>query len=162
MAGLDSKQTSISSILTAESIKLGLQGKQRDQVLQELVQAVPELRQSPDRQHTLLSALLEREKLHSTAIGDGVALPHARNALVSLVKNPVIVFGRHPEGVPFGALDHRPAQLFFLLVATTVTQHLGMLARLSRLLRDANLREKLLLVERPEKVIELIKEAEKQ
>jgi mannitol/fructose-specific phosphotransferase system IIA component (Ntr-type) len=118
------------------------------------------LRNAPERRSALLAALHEREDLHSTGIGDGVALPHARTALGDLVSRPVIVFGRHTMGVGYGAIDGRPVQLFFLLVTTSVTQHLQVLARISRLLRSAVLRQKLLRVGRPEEVLEAIREAE--
>src|SRR6185436_727375 len=119
---------------------------------------IPELTNQAEARQTLLRALQEREQLHSTGIGDGIALPHARNALVGLVDCPVIVFGRHPQGVPFGALDGIPARLFFLLVAPTVTQHLAILARLSRLLREPKLRQGLLAVDKPDRVLSLIRE----
>ena len=108
----------------------------------------------------MLRALHEREQLHSTGIGDGIALPHSRNALVGLVDQPIMVFGRHKQGIPYDAIDGVPARLFFLLVAPTVTQHLAILARLSRLLRDPKLRQSLLTADKPEKVIALIREAE--
>jgi len=125
-----------------------------------IVAQIPEIADQPEARATLLRALQEREQLHSTGVGDGIALPHARNALVGLVDRPVIVFGRHPQGVPYGAIDGVPARLFFLLIAPTVTQHLAMLARISRLLRDPKLRQNLLAADRPEKVIALIREAE--
>jgi mannitol/fructose-specific phosphotransferase system IIA component (Ntr-type) len=150
----------ISQLLTPANIQLNLRGKDRDGVLDELVKLVPELVGQPDAQATLLRALYEREQLHSTGIGDGIALPHARNALVGLVEKPIIVFGRHPTGVAYGALDSIPARLFFLLIAPTVTQHLGILARLSRLLRDPRLRQVLLTADQPEKVIQAVKESE--
>ncbi len=74
----------------------------------------------------------------------------------------LIVFGRHGEGIPYGAIDAQPAQLFFLLVTTTVTQHLALLARTSRLVRDPKMRQNLLTADRPEKIITLIREAEIQ
>ena len=106
------------------------------------------------------TALREREELHSTGIGDGVALPHARNALVGLVDHPIIVFGRHPQGIPYGAIDGMPARLFFLLVAPTVTQHLAVLARVSRLLRDPKIRQGLLAASSAENVLAIIRDAE--
>jgi mannitol/fructose-specific phosphotransferase system IIA component (Ntr-type) len=109
-----------------------------------------------------LRALHEREQLHSTGIGDGIALPHARNALVGLVDHPIIVFGRHPDGIPYGAIDAMPARLFFLLIAPTVTQHLAILARLSRVLRDPKLRRNLLAADKSEKIIALVRDAESQ
>ena len=150
----------LSDLISPAGIELHLRASQRDAVLGELVDKIPEIASQPEARQALLRALLDREKLHSTGIGDGIALPHARNALVGMVGRPVIVFGRHPQGVPYGAIDNAPAKLFFLLVAPSVTSHLAILARLSRLLRDAKLRQNLLLAERPEKVLALIREAE--
>ena len=150
----------LSELISPATINLNLTGANRDAVLEELVAHIPALAGQPEARQTLLRALHEREQLHSTGIGDGVALPHARNALVGLVSAPVMVFGRHSQGVPYGALDGRPANLFFLVVAPTVTQHLAALARLSRLMRDPNLRKALLLAENPKKVQALIREAE--
>lgn len=150
----------LSELLSIPTIKLALVGQDRDSVLQELVGLIPRVEENPEMRATLLRALQEREQLHSTGIGDGVALPHARNALVGLVDKPVIVFGRHPKGIPYGAIDGRPAQLFFLIIAPTVTQHLAILARISRVLRDVKLRQGLLAVDRPDKALALIKDAE--
>ena len=146
--------------MTVSSIELNLRGIDRDEVLRELVDKIPAMVSRSESRQTLLRALQEREQLCSTGIGDGIALPHARNALVGLVDQTVIVFGRHPTGIPFSAIDNVPARLFFLLVAPTVSQHLQVLARLSRLLRDPKLRQNLLRAERPDKVIALIHEAE--
>jgi mannitol/fructose-specific phosphotransferase system IIA component (Ntr-type) len=150
----------LSDLLPVTNVQLNLRGGNRNDVLRELVSQVPEIARRADLQETLLRALQEREQLHSTGIGDGIALPHARNALVGLVEKPVIVFGRHAQGIPFGAIDGKPTQIFFLLVAPNVTQHLAMLARISRLLRDPKLRQNLLVVADPEKAIALIREAE--
>src|SRR6267378_3939711 len=160
MAILESKRLLIGDLVSAATIELRLRGRQRDDVLNELVGRIPEITSRPEAQQTLLRALQEREQLHSTGIGDGVALPHARNALVGLVEKPVIVFGRHEQGIGYAAIDARPARLFFLLVTTTVAQHLAILARLSRLIRDPKLRQNLTAAEKPEKIIALIQEAE--
>jgi mannitol/fructose-specific phosphotransferase system IIA component (Ntr-type) len=150
----------LSELLSPATIQLHLAGTERDAVLQELVQLVPELGALPDARETLLRALVERELLHSTGIGDGIAIPHARNALVGLVNRPVIIFGRHDAGVAYGAIDGAPARLFFLLIAPTVTQHLAMLARISRLLRDPRLRLGLLAAQVPDDVLQLVRESE--
>jgi mannitol/fructose-specific phosphotransferase system IIA component (Ntr-type) len=134
----------LGELIKPAMIRLDLAGLDRDAVLEELVDLIPGIREDAPARETLLKALHEREQLHSTGIGDGVALPHARNALVGLVDKPVIVFGRHSMGIPYGAIDGKPAQLFFLLVAPSVTQHLAVLARISRVLRDPRLRQKLL------------------
>lgn len=150
----------VSDLLSPAGINLQLKSGDRDAVLAELVNQVPELADRPEARETLLRALHEREQLYTTAIGDGIALPHSRNALVGLVDHSIIVFGRHPTGIPYGALDAVPARLFFLLIAPTVTQHLAVLARISRLLRDPRLLQSLLAVDRADKVIPLIREAE--
>lgn len=147
-------------LFSSGAIKLDLAASSQDEVLAELVDQIPEIANHPHERETLLRALHEREQLHSTGIGDGVALPHARNALVGLVNHPLLVFGRRKEGIPFGCIDGNPARLFFLVVAPTVTEHLGILARLSRVLRDPKLRKSLLAAESPQKVIELVREAE--
>lgn len=152
----------LSDLLQSATINLNLKSADREAVLGELVNQIPELANQPDARQTLLRALHEREQLHSTGIGDGIALPHARNALVGLVDHPIIVFGRHPDGIPYGAIDAVPARLFFLLIAPTVTQHLAILARLSRVLRDPKLRRNLLAADKPEKIIALVRDAESQ
>ena len=150
----------LGELLSPAVIKLDLKSADRDSVLGELVNQIPQLAKQPEARQTLLRALYEREQLHSTSIGDGIALPHSRNALVGLVDQPILVFGRHEKGIPYDAIDGIPARLFFLLIAPTVTQHLAVLARLTRLLRDSRLRQKLLVTEKPENVLALIREAE--
>src|SRR3989454_11837052 len=150
-----------SELFSPATINLNLSSSGRDSVLGELTNQIPELAKEPGARETLLRALHEREQLHSTGIGDGIALPHARNALVGLVNHSIIVFGRHGTGIPYGSIDSVAARLFFLLIAPTVTQHLAILARLSRLLRDPKVRQNLLAVDRPEKVTEIGREAER-
>ena len=156
----NAKSVVLSELLSPATIILDLKSADRDSVLAELVNHISQLADQPDARQTLLRALHEREQLHSTGIGDGIALPHSRNALVGLVDQPIMVFGRHKEGIPYGAIDSVPARLFFLLIAPTVTQHLAILARLSRLLRDLRLRQNLLSVDSAENVIALIREGE--
>jgi mannitol/fructose-specific phosphotransferase system IIA component (Ntr-type) len=160
MAMPDSPWLSISELTSPNTVLLHLTGQHRDEILRQLVESVPELADRPEGRQALLRALQDREELHSTGIGDGIALPHARTALTGLVEHPAIVIGRHPLGIPFGAMDHRPVRLFFLLVTTSVTQHLQVLARVSRLLRDASLRQRLLTAEQPDRVISIIRQAE--
>ena len=156
----NSNSVVLSELLSPAAINLDLKSADRESVLGELVNQIPQLAQQPQARQTLLQALREREQLHSTGIGDGIALPHSRNALVGLVSQPMMVFGRRKEGIPYDAIDGIPARLFFLLIAPTVTQHLAILARLSRLLRDPKLRQNLLAADKPEQVIALLREAE--
>ena len=150
----------LSKLMSPTSINMNLKSTDHEGVLEELVNQVAEIAKQPDARQTLLRALHEREQLHSTGIGDGVALPHARNALVGLVDHPAIIFGRSVQGVNFGAIDGAPSKLFFLLIAPTVTEHLSMLARISRLLREPRLRHELLAVDNPKQALALIRDAE--
>ena len=91
----------------------------------------------------VLDALSGRERLGSTGIGDGIALPHARVPQLSEI---VVFFGRSPRGIPFDAVDKRPVHLFCVLLApvTAGDGYLATLATLSRLLQRAELRAELL------------------
>jgi len=121
-----------------------LQGTDKTEVLRELAVhlagARPEDHIDAER---LVEVLWERERLGSTAIGDGIAIPHGKLAGLQGV---IGAFGRHPAGVNFDSLDGTPTHLFFLLVAPedSVGQHLKALARVSRLLKDRAFRERLL------------------
>ncbi len=152
----------IGDLLTPDTIELNLTQIQRDELLWALVKKIPELKNRPEAQETLFRAIIEREKLHSTGIGDGVALPHARNALVGIVEKPVIVFGRHSTGIPYGSIDGEPVKLFFLIACPNVTQHLHVLARISRILRYPGITRSLLTANTPEKIISIIKEVEQK
>jgi PTS system nitrogen regulatory IIA component len=90
----------------------------------------------------LVRVLLERESLGSTGIGDGVAIPHGK---LSYITNMVVAFGRSSRGVDFQSLDAKPVYLFFLLVTpdNKPGDHLKALARISRILKNPDLRENL-------------------
>lgn len=87
--------------------------------------------------------LEEREKLGSTGIGEGIAIPHGKLADLDRV---VAVFGRSVAGVEFDSMDGAPVHLFFLLMApeNSASTHLKALARISRLLKDRSFREELM------------------
>lgn len=150
----------LGDLLSPATINADLKGSDRDAVLAELVQQIPQLARRPEARETLLRALDERERLCSTGIGDGIAVPHARNALVGLVDEPVMIFGRHKQGIPYDSVDRAPARLFFLVIAPTVRQHLAILARLMRLFRDPKLRQGLMEADTAEKVVAVVREAE--
>lgn len=94
----------------------------------------------------LLEVLQEREKLGSTGIGEGVAIPHAK---LGSVPGLLAAFGRSVRGIDFAAVDGKPAQLFFVLVApeNSAGIHLKALARISRLLRSPALRQRIFATE---------------
>ncbi|MCZ7638883.1 MAG: PTS sugar transporter subunit IIA [Verrucomicrobia bacterium] len=85
----------------------------------------------------LVQALLAREKLTSTGLGDGIAVPHARNPVVLHVEKPVISLCFLERPVDFGALDGKPVQALFTLISPSVRAHVHLLSRLSFALREA-------------------------
>jgi mannitol/fructose-specific phosphotransferase system IIA component (Ntr-type) len=148
----------LSDLLAAGGIELNLKSGTRDEVLRELAGMVPGL--SDGSRNLFCQALLDREALCSTGIGDGMALPHARNPQSNLIQQPAIIFGRHPTGIDYQAVDHAPVRLFFLLTATNVSQHLFILARISRMLRRPGLRQLLLTADTPAQVLEGLRTVE--
>ncbi len=155
-----SHKVHIGDYLEPAGVLLELRSRQRDDALKELIEHVPVLAGRPADQQRLFEALKEREELCSTGVGDGVAIPHARNALIGLVDRPVMVFGRKSAGLPFGSIDGAPVKLLFLVVAPTVTAHLQTLARLGRLLRNPQVRQSLLTAETVSRVISIIRVTE--
>lgn len=119
-----------------------LSARNKEGVLAELAQNVIDRHPGLNR-HDLLQILHEREKLGSTGIGDGIAIPHGK---LKQVDELVCAFGRSREGVDFSSLDGRPVHLFFLLIApeNAAAVHLKALARISRILRDPVVRNALM------------------
>lgn len=150
----------IGRYIEAGGVVLDLRARGRDEVLRELIEHLPALAGREADRERLFKALKEREELCSTGVGDGVAIPHARNALVGLVDQPVIVLARKLEGLPFDSIDGVPVRLFFLVIAPTVTTHLQTLARLSRLLRNPHIRQGLLTAETVSRVLAIIRVTE--
>jgi mannitol/fructose-specific phosphotransferase system IIA component (Ntr-type) len=151
---------SIGGYLDPRAVSLRLQTNSKDEVLRELVNLIPELQNRAAEQLSLWQALADREKLHTTAVGEGLAFPHARNAMGNLLKRPVIVVGRHPQGVAWGAADSKPVQLLFMLAAPSLTEHLHLLGQMSRILRNGKIREDLLRAASADQAIEILKAGE--
>lgn len=105
--------------------------------------------------------LLEREKLGSTGIQDGVAIPHAK---IKALDHLVLLFGRSKKGIDFQSFDNKPTHLFFVLLAPEETgrEHLKMLARLSRMLKEPSLREKLLQAKNADQIYQVLCEEDKK
>jgi len=112
----------------------------RKQVLLTLSDAIAERLEVDARD--IFDAVMEREKLGSTGVGEGVAIPHAR---VEGVRTPVGAFVRLGQGVDFDAIDEKPCDLIFMLLAphNSGADHLRALAKVSRAFRHADLRDRL-------------------
>ncbi|MDX9746471.1 MAG: PTS sugar transporter subunit IIA [Syntrophales bacterium] len=128
--------------LKKEYVSVSLESKNKMDVLSELSSLFT--CGSIEFNHSaMVKTLLEREKLGTTGIGDGIAIPHGKLADLDDI---YIAFGKSDAGIPFEAMDSKPVHLFFLLVAPeqSTGQHLKTLAKLSRMLKDAGFRKKLL------------------
>jgi len=147
----------LKQLISPEAVISDLKAKDKVSVLAELVR--PLLNQDPGLdKDELVKILLEREKLGSTGIGDGIAIPHGK---VEKLEELLISFGRSMEGIDFDSMDGKPAHLFFLLLApeSSTSSHLTALAQLSRLLKNKTFREQLLEAEETSDIFQLIVEA---
>lgn len=150
----------LSEILNKDLLILDLQSKNKKGVLEELAGVLVAQRKLPDLER-VVEVLLDREKLGSTGIGDGIAIPHGKLRDVGGV---VASFGRSKEGVDFESIDQKPTHLFFLLVApeNSAGIHLKALARISRLLKDPNFRKRLMDADNREELYQIISEEDAQ
>jgi PTS system nitrogen regulatory IIA component len=133
--------------LSPDAIIPALTGSTKTQVLAEMSAFLAERQEGGGKVAmdplALQKVLEERELLASTAIGDGIAIPHGK---LDAVERLVGALGRSVPGLAFDSIDGKPTHLVFMLVAPSNSAgiHLKALARLSRLFRDANFRERLL------------------
>ncbi len=132
----------IADILKPELVIDDLKAECKDDALAELSARIGQTRRNCDPE-AMVKVLLDREKLGSTGIGDGIAIPHGK---IKGLDDMVISFGRSRKGIDFEALDNRPAHLFFLLLAPeeSAGKHLKALAKISRMLKDKAFRNKLM------------------
>ena len=146
----------ILDILPPENVISELHGTTKLTVLEELAGALAANHPEIPRDR-LVDVLLEREKLGSTAIGEGIAIPHGKLPKLAGV---LAVFGRSRGGVDFQSLDGGLTQLFFLLVAPEDASgaHLKALARVSRLLRDKDFRLRLIAADGSESLYQTIRQ----
>lgn len=135
----------IAELLRPEDVLADLEASDREGVLHELAEHLAS-RHPGVRQRDLEQVLVERERLGSTAMGEGVAIPHGK--LPKLAKL-LTCFGRSRRGVDFGAAGGAPTYLFFVVVAPAKSpgEHLKALSQISRVFRDEGVRKRLLAAE---------------
>ena len=128
----------IVELLSTSVIAADLQAADKNSVLTELTDVIVNSQPDLDREE-VLRVLHERERLGSTGIGDGVAIPHGK---LKNIDNLLLSFGRSKKGIDFDSMDGKPAHLFFLLLAPeeSVGVHLKTLARISKLLKNPGVR----------------------
>jgi PTS system nitrogen regulatory IIA component len=146
----------IVELIRREMIVPTLVAKDKRGILEELAGHVASKNAKIDRT-TLIRVLVDREQLASTAIGEGVAIPHGKLPTVGEI---VACLGRAQAGVDFDSMDGQPTYLFFVLVApeNSTGAHLKALARISRVFKDADFRRRLLLADDAEAMYRVIAE----
>lgn len=150
----------ITDFLDQKAIKIGLEATSKEGILKELVDVLAGIKDLGDTK-SIVKALLERESLGSTGIGQGIAIPHGKTDRVGEL---VAVLGVSRKGVNFEALDGELVHIFFLLVAPkdTAGPHLKALAQISRLLRDSYFCELIKRCQGAKELYELIKREEEK
>ena len=133
------RMPSLSESLLAGGIVYRIAGADKESVLRAAVGSM-RLPDEVDREH-LLRVLVAREAMASTAIGDGIAIPHVRNPIVLHVPRSMVTLCFLERPVDFGALDGKPVHCLFTMVSPTVRAHLHLLSRLAFALRDAGFLE---------------------
>jgi PTS system nitrogen regulatory IIA component len=135
----DASLPGLAEALEAGGIFYRIEGRDRDEVLRSAVRAL-RLPEGTDPEF-VLAVLRARERLASTAIGDGIAIPHPRHPLVLHVSHPSVALCFLETPVDYGALDGRPVSALFLILSPTVRGHLHLLARLAFALQQPEFRQ---------------------
>jgi len=133
-AAEDEPGPSLVEAMEAGGVFYGLKDTSKELALRSMVEVLP-LPEGVDRE-LLLRLFLAREASASTAVGDGLALPHVRNPIVLHVERPMVTLCFLERPVDFGALDGKPVRVLFSLICPTMRSHLQVLSRLSYALHD--------------------------
>lgn len=150
----------LSEVLTEALVRIPLQNFEKQGIIEELINVMDHEHKIQDR-NKVLQAVLEREKMMSTGIGNGVAIPHGKS---QGVEELTVALGITPQEVNFDSLDGKPVRIVFLLVGPekASSTHIKMLSRISRLLNQAAFRQKLIQAQSSADVMAIIVQEEKQ
>ncbi len=150
----------LQDLLTADVIKIPLESEEKYQLIEEMVNMLHDSGRIANRD-LVLNAVFERERVMSTGMGDGVAIPHAKT---EGVKELIAAFGITKQEIDFQAIDGKPVRIVFLLVGPTdqTGPHLKALSRISRLMHRKEFRDRLALSRSAEEVVEAITNEERK
>jgi mannitol/fructose-specific phosphotransferase system IIA component (Ntr-type) len=140
---------------TEDAIKLELDGSTKDDILKELIA----LLKLDDKSDGMLYKMLKRrENLGSTGIGRGIAIPHCRSLVVNKLR---VAFGRKKDGVDFRAIDEKPVNFFFLIVAPPLevsNQYLPVLGKIAQFSKESDVPQRLIALTEPKQFLALLEE----
>ena len=148
----------LTDILLAEHIKLPLQAKKRDTAIRELIDLLAEKELISDAEQAN-QAVLEREKLMTTGVGNGIGIPHCKD---KSCPNFAVALGIQTKGIKFESIDKKDVKIVFLLVGpeNNPGMHIKLLSRISRLMSNEELRQNILKSKNAQKIQELIDDEE--
>jgi PTS system nitrogen regulatory IIA component len=145
----------LTEFFSADAIELNLQSTSKDDVLKELTTL---LKLDVKADGMLFKMLKRRENLGSTGIGRGIAIPHCRSLVVSKLR---VAFGRKVEGIDFRAIDDKPVNYFFLIVAPPLevsNQYLPVLGKIAQFAKEPDVPDRLATLQTPEEFLKLLEE----
>lgn len=151
----------VTGLIPRSGVDLALPARTRSSVLRELIALANKTGLLYDGSG-LLAAIEERESMCSTALPNGLAIPHARQPMPYATGEPVICVARVYRGIPFGAPDHELTRLFLLICCHDDRYHLHVLARLVRMLADDKLLDQLMEVEERDEFLHLLIKKERE
>ncbi len=147
----------LADFLTEDTIKLDMQGETKDEILKELV----DILDLEERPRLILHDLLKkREKLGSTGLGKGVAIPHCRSLVINRL---MMAFGKKDVGVNFDAMDGKSAHYFFLIIAPPLeisNLYLPVLGKVAQFCKDDKNITKLKNIKTPKDFLEMMEKLE--
>lgn len=148
----------ITDILTERFVRTNLPGQTKDEILNAMIELASDSDRILDKEK-VRSAILEREKIMSTGVGSGFAIPHGKTDAVSDI---VGAFAVTAQPIDYKSLDEQPVRIVFLLVGrdNMVGPHIKLLSRISRLMNKEDFRKKLLDAPSPGEILELFKQEE--
>ena len=147
-------------ILSGKSVIIGLKGRNKREILEELVNELEVGDKITDRDK-VLQAVLDREDIMSTGIGHGIAIPHGKSEYATALGG---VLGIKSDGINFNALDGKKTYIFFLLVSPLDVSgpHIKALARISRVLKGEDFRQRLIGISNSEDALAIIEAEDKK
>lgn len=152
------KRMRLTDVLRSELIKIPLSGSSRDDCIKELIEKLTE-KNIITAEDKIFQAVLDREKIMTTGVGNSIAIPHCKHA-----DSPefAVCLGIHPKGVDFEAIDKKAVKIIFLLVGPENNPglHIKLLSRISRLMSNEELRNQLQKCSADNEAFDLIHEEE--
>lgn len=148
----------ISDILDESVVRVNVKGNSKDEIINQMIAVVTDSNKITDIEK-VRAAIFDREKIMSTGVGNGFAIPHGKT---DAVLDIVAAFGITEQPIDYDSLDEQPVRLIFLLVGkdSMVGPHIKLLSRISRLMNKEEFRGKLLQATSPKQVIEIFKTEE--